>query len=60
MTKKDIIKEIADTHNIIAGIYVHGDDAIAMAQAIIKLRDIVGALQNDTIEEDDSIEMKGG
>ena len=60
MTKKDIIKEIADAHNIIAGIYVHGDDAIAMAQAIIKLRDIVGALQNDTIEEDDSIEMKGG
>lgn len=60
MTKKDIIKEIADIHNLIAAISVHGDDAIAMAQALISMRDLVKSLQTQNIEEDDSIEMKGG
>ena len=60
MTKQDIIKEAAEVHNLIANISVHGDDAIVMAQALLKLRDLVNGLRSGEIEEDDSIEMKGG
>ena len=60
MTKQDIIKTVADAHNLIASISVHGDDTIAMAQAILSMRDLVKTLQTENIEEDDSIEMKGG
>lgn len=59
MNKKEIIKEVADIHNIIAAISVRGDEAIAMAQALVRMRNLVGALSKDK-EETEGIETKGG
>lgn len=51
MTNETIIKELADIHNMIISISVHGDDAIIMANAILKARDLVNALRDETVEE---------
>lgn len=51
MDKKEIIKEIADIHNIIVSIPVHGDETILMAQAIIKTRDLIKRLKEEPKDE---------
>ena len=51
MINEKIIKELADIHNMIASISVHGDDAIIMANAILKTRELVNALRDETVEE---------
>lgn len=52
MTKQEIIKEIAEIHNTAANINVHGDDAILMAQALLRIRDLVRAIKSDDKEPD--------
>lgn len=51
MTNEIIIKELADIHNLIASISVHGDEAIIMANAILKTRELVQALRDETVED---------
>ena len=60
MNKKEIIEGVAELHNLIASITVNGDNAIVMAQAILRARDLIKRLKDETIEEDDNIQPEGG
>lgn len=52
MTTQDIVRHIANDHNILAQIMVNGDNAIYMGDVLRDLRGLVQQLQADLEEED--------
>ncbi len=52
MTKQDIVRHIANDHNLLAQIMVSGDSAIYMGEVLRDLRALVQQLQADLEEED--------
>ena len=51
MEKAEIFADIANIHNQLVQISVHGDDAIAMANVIVGLRNLANNLQSDVEAE---------
>lgn len=47
MSYTDILREVVQAHNCIAGIPVSGDNAILMANALTVLRGLVSELQKE-------------
>ena len=52
MTKTELMQRIADNHNRIATIEVHGDGAILVADTLRDLRNLCKQLQSESIEEE--------
>lgn len=56
MELKEIVNKIAIIHNILADIYVKGDNVIKLANAIQMSRDLTFALQDELNNKDDDSE----
>lgn len=54
MTKTELMTRIADNHNRIASIEVHGESACLVADTLRDLRNLMQRLQQETIEENSS------
>lgn len=46
MEQDRILQQLADTHNLLINISVKGNDAIAMATVLQRLRDLIMQLQD--------------
>lgn len=51
MDNKELLKSLADTHNLIMQIAVRGEDAIRVARALTNLRGLTQALSSESGEQ---------